>query len=56
MAVTIDASGGKICAVEDTLANCVLAVSENCASPNDVVAFMYRSSDAYTVVFHKSKK
>lgn len=56
MTVTITQQSGNFGAYEGTLANCILCVAENCQSADDVIAFMYRSADAYTVVFKQVRK
>ena len=56
MTVTLTQQTGWFAAYEGSLANCILVISENCSSPKDVIAFEYRSADAYTVVIKQSRK
>lgn len=55
MTVTIDSQQGDVCAVTDTIANIVKAISENCSSPrSDVLGFLYDGTNT-TVFFVKTK-
>ena len=55
MAITIDAQTGNVCAVTDTVANVVQAISENCAAPSkDVLGFIHDGTNV-TVFFVKTK-
>jgi hypothetical protein len=52
-AITIDNQDGRWCHVQDTLANIMQAIQENCTQPNDVRAVFHDGSNYHAIFYQR---